>query len=425
MSTDYWLIQKIKKGNTEACDELVSKYYKDILNYFTYRCVNKETAKDLTQDTFLKFFEHIYEYQFQNKTKNYLYTIAGNLLKNSFAGKNTVSLDEYIENGGEICEQADKYNALIDRTDFASVLNKLPDDLKKCISMYYMQGYKQKEISIMLGISLPLVKYRIKRAKKILENLWKGRIMMLKKQCTKREYDKEISQIVKKAGNVLYEQAEKNMLSYHQFLNIQLKQIQKRWWVLQAFLLIMICFWIHSDRDGYYVNRSLGIAGAMFIIFLVPELWKNEKNKCLEIEMSSYFSIRQIYAARICILGIVDIFMITVFGVVVHFACDQPVYSIVFQFLLPMVVTASICFKTLDGKNALNSGCAIIMCFIWVGIWWGITSIGGIYDAVIYPIWAVVLMAAIIYLIITIKQFFDNCNKYWEVRLNEIGYRKC
>ena len=58
---------------------------------------------------------------------------------------------------------------------------------------------------------------------------------MLKKQCTKREYDKEISQIVKKAGNVLYEQAEKNMLSYHQFLNIQLKQIQKRWWVLQAF----------------------------------------------------------------------------------------------------------------------------------------------------------------------------------------------
>ena len=118
---------------------------------------------------------------------------------------------------------------------------------------------------------------------------------MLKKQCTKREYDKEISQIVKKAGNVLYEQAEKNMLSYHQFLNIQLKQIQKRWWVLQAFLLIMICFWIHSDRDGYYANRSLGIAGAMFIIFLVPELWKNEKNKCLEIEMSSFF-----YKTNIC-----------------------------------------------------------------------------------------------------------------------------
>ena len=122
-------------------------------------------------------------------------------MKNSFAGKNTVSLNEYIENGGEICEQADKYNVLIDRTDFASVLNKLPDDLKKCISMYYMQGYKQKEISIMLGISLPLVKYRLK-SKEILKNLWKGRIMMLKKQCTKREYDKEISQIVKKAGNV-------------------------------------------------------------------------------------------------------------------------------------------------------------------------------------------------------------------------------
>ena len=31
-----------------------------------------------------------------------------------------------------------------------------------------------KEISIMLGISLPLVKYRIKRAKKILEKLMEG-----------------------------------------------------------------------------------------------------------------------------------------------------------------------------------------------------------------------------------------------------------
>ena len=144
------------------------------MNYCNYHCPDTSTAEDLTQETFLRFFEKLSDYRYMGKTKNYLYTIAGNLLKNSFAGKNTVSLDEYIENVGEICEQADKYNALIDRTDFASVLNKLPDDLKKCISMYYMQGYKQKEISIMLGISLPLVKYKIKRAKKILEKIMEG-----------------------------------------------------------------------------------------------------------------------------------------------------------------------------------------------------------------------------------------------------------
>ena len=164
----------MKRGDENAFNVFVRKYYKEILNYCNYHCPDTSTAEDLTQETFLRFFEKLSDYRYMGKTKNYLYTIAGNLLKNSFAGKNTVSLDEYIENGGEICEQAEKYNALIDRTDFASVLNKLPDDLKKCVSMYYMQGYKQKEISIMLGISLPLVKYRIKRAKKILEKLMEG-----------------------------------------------------------------------------------------------------------------------------------------------------------------------------------------------------------------------------------------------------------
>ena len=174
MDIDFLLLQRMKRGDENAFNVFVRKYYKEILNYCNYHCPDTSTAEDLTQETFLRFFEKLSDYRYMGKTKNYLYTIAGNLLKNSFAGKNTVSLDEYIENGGEICEQADKYNALIDRTDFASVLNKLPDDLKKCISMYYMQGYKQKEISIMLGISLPLVKYRIKRAKKILEKLMEG-----------------------------------------------------------------------------------------------------------------------------------------------------------------------------------------------------------------------------------------------------------
>lgn len=50
-------------------------------------------------------------------------------------------------------------------------MNDLPEELREVIILYYFQELRLAEISDMLGIGLPLVKYRIKQARIQLKRL--------------------------------------------------------------------------------------------------------------------------------------------------------------------------------------------------------------------------------------------------------------
>ena len=62
VDSDYFLIKKMKKGEEDAFDVFVRKYYSSILQYCMYRCRDEEMAKDITQDTFVRFFTKLSDY---------------------------------------------------------------------------------------------------------------------------------------------------------------------------------------------------------------------------------------------------------------------------------------------------------------------------------------------------------------------------
>jgi len=57
------------------------------------------------------------------------------------------------------------------KIDMEEVIKKLPDELQEVIILHYFQELKLKEVAEIVGIGLPLVKYRIKRAKELLNLL--------------------------------------------------------------------------------------------------------------------------------------------------------------------------------------------------------------------------------------------------------------
>src|SRR5690625_1676703 len=75
---DYLLIRKIIKGDEEAFDSLVKKHYNNIYHYCFRKTGNKEIAKDLTQEVFMKLIRSIHRYRFTGKFTNFLFTIAVN-----------------------------------------------------------------------------------------------------------------------------------------------------------------------------------------------------------------------------------------------------------------------------------------------------------------------------------------------------------
>lgn len=169
MNTDFLLIQKMKRGDESAFDIFVRKHYAEILKYCNYHCFDTSYAEDLTQETFLHFFERLSDYRYMGKTKNYLYTIAGNLCRDYYKKAKESLLEEVVEMQNSL--QQSKLENVLNKITVEAALNSLPEELREVIVLYYFQELKLAEISDTLRIGLPLVKYRIKQAKIRLEKL--------------------------------------------------------------------------------------------------------------------------------------------------------------------------------------------------------------------------------------------------------------
>lgn len=170
MNIDFLLIQKMKRGDESAFDIFVRKHYEEILKYCNYHCLDASYAEDLTQETFLRFFERLSDYRYMGKTRNYLYTIAGNLCRNYYK-KIKESLFEEASTEGQNNSGQSEADKILDQITIKAALNSLPEELREVIILYYFQELKLAEISDTLRIGLPLVKYRIKQARKRLEGL--------------------------------------------------------------------------------------------------------------------------------------------------------------------------------------------------------------------------------------------------------------
>lgn len=170
MNIDFLLIQRMKHGDENAFDVFVRKHYEEILKYCSYHCLDTSYAEDLTQETFLHFFKKLSDYRYMEKTRNYLYTIAGNLCRDYYKKTKESLLEEQSREIQNSLQHSETEN-ILNKITLETALCNLPDELREVIVLYYFQELKLTEISSALQIGLPLVKYRIKQAKMRLEKL--------------------------------------------------------------------------------------------------------------------------------------------------------------------------------------------------------------------------------------------------------------
>ena len=162
MDSDFLLIHRMKNGDDSAIESFVRKYYPVILRYCHLHLRDKSYAEDATQEVFARFFRTLNQYQHYGKAQNYLYVIAGNICRDFYRKPSELSVEELTEDLVFEMEPLDL------QLDVHNALEKLPPELQEVTILFFFQDVKQKEIAKILGISLPLVKYRIKRAKELL-----------------------------------------------------------------------------------------------------------------------------------------------------------------------------------------------------------------------------------------------------------------
>ena len=196
--------------------------------------------------------------------------------------------------------------------------------------------------------------------------------------------------IVASKASFLSGEAEQ-MVSPGEFLFLQSRLIQKRWWFLQGLLLAFVCLFLCHMETDYLIRRALGLAGPLFVILILPELWKNRNFDAMEVECTTYYTIRSIYAARLTLFAGVDLLLLSAFFAVASVFAKITVWEMLIQFVLPFNVTCCICFRTLYAKRIRSEALAMLLCILWTGIWAILIMSNAIYSVISVPMWIAAL----------------------------------
>ena len=162
MDSDFWLIQRMKNGDEQAIEAFVNRYYPMIMRYCRLHIKDYGHAEDITQETFEHFFRTFNRYHHYGKAANYLYVIAANACKDYYRKKDAPVAEVLPEQSLYSEEHFEEY------VNVHLALDSLPQEIREVAILFFCQEIKQKEIAKILGIGIPLVKYRVRRARELL-----------------------------------------------------------------------------------------------------------------------------------------------------------------------------------------------------------------------------------------------------------------
>lgn len=252
--------------------------------------------------------------------------------------------------------------------------------------------------------------------------LYKKRIKDYK-NLIQEQYVREssVQKVVEQCEDVMLRKENKRT-SYFDFLYEQSGFIKKRWWVLQGCVLILLWFLLKDSGGTENMERIIGSLATSFAILIIPEVWKNRRFSAMEIEAASFYSLRQICAARTLLFAVVDIMMVTIFLVVAFHTIQLSVYEMVINFLIPFNVSSCICFRLLCSKKLEMEYVAVLVSAIWMVIWLAVVTHDGIYHMIAEPIWIGLILLSFAYLIFCIRKSQFSYEIIWEDNTNGIKF---
>lgn len=171
MENDKELYNEFLNGNQESFDKLIYRYRNYVVSFINGFVKNKDIAEDLAQDTFVYILINKKEYDFKYSLKTYLYTIARsralNYLKRE---KRIVPLNE---NDIYTYDTDDEFVKTENRERVNNAINKLSENHRQAIYLADIEDMSYKDISKVIGKTIPQTKMLIYRARKKLKLILK------------------------------------------------------------------------------------------------------------------------------------------------------------------------------------------------------------------------------------------------------------
>ena len=182
---DQELVRQALAGNQAAYQELLQRHQKVIFTVVSKLVRNREEARDLVQETFMKAFGSLATYREEYQFSTWLHRIASNCAIDFIRKKKieALSLDQPIQtkdsqvtlevpdwSANPEAEWVEKQRSLT----IQEAIDSLPQGYKEVILYRHKEEKSYQEIAVILGIPVGTVKARIFRGRELLKKKLKA-----------------------------------------------------------------------------------------------------------------------------------------------------------------------------------------------------------------------------------------------------------
>ena len=182
------LLERLKTGEEAAYRELVETQQQRVLNVAMGLLQNREMAEDIAQDVFIEVFRSVGRFEGQSSLSTWIYRITVNKCLDAIRyhkrGKRFAFISSlFREDTGELKYESahfDHPGVALEKKENARILfaaiDELPGNQKVAFVLSQLEELPQKDIAIVMNISVKAVESLIQRAKgnlrKKLENVY-------------------------------------------------------------------------------------------------------------------------------------------------------------------------------------------------------------------------------------------------------------
>lgn len=138
---------------------------KALINFINQKVKNKEIAKDINQDVFVKVFSKIDTLKNKDKIIPWIYQITRNEINTYFRKQKFNSEIAVVEE----VEILDKNLTAEFSKCMLPMINSLPEKYKEAIKLSEIENLSQKELALRLNISYSGAKSRVQRGREMLK----------------------------------------------------------------------------------------------------------------------------------------------------------------------------------------------------------------------------------------------------------------
>ncbi|MBU1203319.1 RNA polymerase sigma factor [Patescibacteria group bacterium] len=140
---------RLKSGDSEAFGFFYDKYVKNIYRFIYIKVTNRQLAEDLTQEVFLKVWQHLVDKKNIKSFQAFIFRIARNSVVDHYRASNSQELPlEYIS---ELADMSKSITTEVDKSIDAAVLlqeiRKLKPEYQEVLILRYIEDLSIDDIS--------------------------------------------------------------------------------------------------------------------------------------------------------------------------------------------------------------------------------------------------------------------------------------